>query len=374
MKGGEIMPIFDFTVLNWNIGGAKYLEAEKDKRLGIQETINKDLGKLVRMHNTPPHVITLQEIVRWKEPDDEKINDILDCPEGYRYYPIPLIDSDSLSAQEKWNKVKTLRKKVGDKVVEIVNWHPDAYFEQGNAILLRKDVPHFPIKDLSKSSNHKPNQERHYIEQIPLHPGLYFGDRDTEPRDALVAHFIYNPDDLDGKTGKPLDVFIVNVHLTTLTMEREGIPEIDTEATRIRLKQIDTIFHNVISLYNRWKRQGFLERGEQREKWEDSETSERYEPVWIVSGDFNFTPESMEYENVKRKNFEDVIPQKGSGTKAKGVNENATLTLDYIFAGPKFISLDPLITEAGIKSNSVFHNTTGSDHYPMYARIPITIP
>lgn len=145
------------------------------------------------------------------------------------------------------------------------------------------------------------------------------------------------------------------------------------EASKIRLAQLGIIFRGIVSRYNLRKQRGFPERGIIRnpKKWE---SFERYEPVWILAGDFNFTPESKEYETMIRMNFIDVVPNKGHGTKAKGPGNPPTLTVDYIFAGPKFISLDPVITEEGIKSNSVDAEVPGSDHYPLVARIPIEIP
>ena len=122
-----------------------------------------------------------------------------------------------------------------------------------------------------------------------------------------------------------------------------------------------------------WKQQGFTVRSKQREM-KDGETYNRYNPVWILAGDFNFTPESEEYGTIQRMNFIDVVPNKETGTKAKGAGKPATLTVDYIFAGPKFISLDPIITSDGIRNNNVEYTVECSDHYPMYAKIPITIP
>jgi endonuclease/exonuclease/phosphatase family metal-dependent hydrolase len=346
----------DFTVLNWNIGGAKYLQEEQTERKKTRKQLNNTLQDLMKKHK--PHVVTLQEIVRYGT-SKEDAKDIIDPPPTYRYYSFPLIDSDRLSSKAKWNKVKRLG-----------HWHSNTFFAQGNAILLRNDVPHFPVWDLSASSERGLGKQRHFIEQVNLETGLYFGNRNTEPRAALVAHFMYN---YKAGTGKPLDIFVINLHLTTLMMEREGIPEIDLEASRIRLYQLNVVIRGIVSQYNKWKRQGYPERDKPRRKkrWE---TFDRYEPVWILAGDFNFTPESLEYETMKRMNFIDVVPQKGSGTKAKGAGKPATLVVDYIFAGPKFISLDPLIAEAGIKNNKVDHDVEGSDHYPMFAKIPLAIP
>lgn len=349
------MSQMEFKIINWNIAGAKYLEKKKVEREEFRKQLNHELKALIKTHD--PHIVTLQEIVRYGK-NSQNANDIIDPIKGYKYWPFHLIDSDVFSSKAKWNKVSN---KGG--------WPSKEYFAQGNAMLFRKDVPHFPVYDLTRSCERRYDQKRHFVEQIALNSGLYFGDRDTEPRAALVAHFIYNP---KHKSDKPLDIFVINVHLTTLTDEREGIPEIDLDASKIRLDQLEKIFCYIISKYNKWKQQGFKERGENR-KWKRWEAKKRYQPVWILAGDFNFSPESVEYEAIKRMNFIDVVPQKGSGTKSKGVGKEATFTADYIFAGPKFISLNPVIFEPAIANNTVDHAVSSSDHYPMIANIPLVI-
>ncbi|MBU3967638.1 MAG: hypothetical protein KKG76_09740 [Euryarchaeota archaeon] len=635
----------ELTILNWNIGGAKYLEETEDKREITRDLLNNELKRLIERYDHP-HVVTLQEIVRYGETKETAIN-LIDDIVGYSYYPFTLIDTELLSAKDKWNKVK----RSGD-------WPLDHYFAQGNAMLFRDDMPHFHFWDLlcsssfnwdgvseddsgvllnllknafgndlmsnvylfnwdeipenpienqrlvefliqncnvtwakeckieksndgnnisisngkylfnwdeipdnpiekkrliefliqncnvnwakqkkikkindnaiviwdekcsfkedsvdgtetkfhtdvfgkrvdkdgknissikektieilldekkenailkisdariydleAKNENGKLNiytkgtkftfleinkeadeltvkrdngKENKYeklrilnngkritiytkkkcvnitrngkkvtlkinddepivlkvkeekgklntyipggvshVEQVYLRSGLYFGNRDTEPRAALVAHFIFNP---ERKEKKPLDIFVVNLHLTTLTGEREGIPIKDHEASRIRQNQLDVIFLDIVSQYNIWRQKHYPERDNKRQP-ADGETIEREEPLWILAGDFNFTPESKEYEYIKKEmNFMDVVPIKGSGTKAKGVGNPATLTLDYIFVGPKFISLDHRITEDGIRNNSVDSHAKGSDHFPIYARIPLALP
>ena len=74
---------------------------------------------------------------------------------------------------------------------------------------------------------------------------------------------------------------------------------------------------------------------------------------------------------VQDLNFMDMVPHKESGTKAPGPGNEATLTLDYVFAGPKFISLNPLLAEAMIQGNRV-RDIRVSDHLPMNATIPIS--
>ena len=358
-----------FTVLDWNIGGAKVLEqpvrAEREK---IRAKINDALRHLIyeRQFGRMPEVIVLQEVVQWREPTDEKLQDLLTPIDDYDYVPFTMIDTQLVSSKAKWNKVR--RKS---------DWHPDTYFAQGNAFLIRKDAPHFPVWDLSRLGVPRPSGH-HFIEVVHLDSGLYFGDRNTEPRGALVAHFVCDP-----KTGteRPVDIFVVNVHMTTLMMEREGVPEIDAAAAQIRMDQLKVIFNGIVSRYNSWRQSGYLERGEPREMMEH-ETKKRHSPVWIIAGDFNFTEESVEYAYVKQMNFLDTVPSDAKrstieaeqclGTKAKGVGNPPTLTLDYVFAGPKFVSLDAAIQQ-NLIGNKVIHDreVRASDHYPIMSTITI---
>jgi endonuclease/exonuclease/phosphatase family metal-dependent hydrolase len=343
----------EFNLLNWNIAGGKFLEEEDSKRSKFKRELNRDLGDLLDLHK--PDVVCLQELVQYRLPDSDRFEDIIEpIPDGYVPHFFKLIDTDSLSVRAKWNKIEKTGK-----------WPKGTHFAQGNGFLFKDGLPHQPVWDLPKSGRNVPKRTMpNYVEKVGLESGLYFGDRDTEPRAALVAHFVFNPDD-----AKPLDIFVVNVHLTTLTREREGVPKIDREATRIRLSQLDVVFDGIVSRYNSWRRGGFLERNDHRPE-EDWETFDRHEPVWILAGDFNSTPDSYEYKAIQGVNFMDVIKNKGAGTKAPGAGNPATLTLDYVFVGPAFVALDPLVLEADIGNNSV-HDIRVSDHFPMTATIPI---
>jgi hypothetical protein len=218
-----------FSVLNWNIGGAKYLELSKDpvpgKSMGREEfrtRLNAALQNLIDRHH--PHVVTLQESVRYG-PSPSRAKDIVETPAGYRYYSFPLIDTDRLSARRKWDEVRRAGK-----------WPENTYFAQGNAFMFRDELLHFPVWALPRLGLPPPRREGHFIEQVGLESGLYFGERSTEPRAALVAHFVFDVQ----KDDRPLDIFVVNTHLTTLWMEREGIPEVDTLASSIRLQRLET--------------------------------------------------------------------------------------------------------------------------------------
>ncbi|MFI5329709.1 MAG: endonuclease/exonuclease/phosphatase family protein [Desulfobaccales bacterium] len=353
----------EFRILNWNIGGAKYLDLHEQDRLEFMQDLNYELGQLIRTYR--PHVITLQEIVRYG-PSKNKADDIIDKFHGYRYYPFPLIDTDDMSARRKWDNVR--KKGQWDKIIK-EQWQSNYYFAQGNAFLFNEDIPPYPVWSLSEGKDGS-DPNKHFVEQVTLQFGLYFGNRDTEPRAALVSHFILRSGELDDM---PLDVFVVNLHLTTLKGEREGIPQKDEEAIKIRLTQLKSIFYGIVSQYNTWIKEECAK--EYNIKEESEKACNRHPPIWILAGDFNFTPESLEYETIIRRNFIDVNKfGKGTGTKAKGRKNPATLTLDYIFAGPKFISFDPIITEESIKRNPIpFYEVEISDHYPIFAKIPLSI-
>jgi len=360
----------NFTILDWNIGGAKVLEEKtRQERDATRTKINKALTEIltnqIGKYGPRPDVVTLQEVVQWRQPNDQEIRDLLDEVPGYSYFYFKLIDSKILSSRAKWNKV-----------VKDSDWDVNTYFSQGNAFLIRNGAPHFPVWDLSDLDQKKSIGD-HFIELVHLDSGLYFGDRNTEPRAVLVAHFIYDPHELHDGKRMPVDIFIVNVHLTTLSMEREGVPEIDARASKMRMAQLDVVFNGIVSRYNSWRRSKYTERGEKR-KPQPHEIFERYSPVWIITGDFNFTEESSEYEFVERANFVDTVPEAGTmtasgrGTKASGIGKNPTLTLDYVFAGPKFVSLDPAIAPE-FKQNKVIrdHEIRASDHYPVLSTMQL---
>ena len=72
-----------FTILNWNIGGAKFLEKKTWKeRDQTREEINTALRTIIHGPDfgPPPDVLTLQEIVRYQEPADGEIKELHYCP------------------------------------------------------------------------------------------------------------------------------------------------------------------------------------------------------------------------------------------------------------------------------------------------------
>src|SRR2546430_813888 len=103
----------DIKVLNWNIGGAKYLElrSEEDpKRKPTDETredFRRSVNEALRLEiqRRHPQVLTLQEVVEYQA--EGRVKDrqsIIDPPPDYHYFPYMLIDTLRHSHQGKWNK------------------------------------------------------------------------------------------------------------------------------------------------------------------------------------------------------------------------------------------------------------------------------
>jgi len=332
---------FEFNVVNWNIGGAKFLElpsnpGDPDSRETFRDNLNDGINDVLQAYM--PHAITLQEITEYA--DDgviEHAERVIDIPEGFSYFPSILVDTRRHSHQGKWDNV---RKKGG--------WSKGAYFGQGNAILVRNDIKVFPVWSLPdvgigfeqwqhaklqhefdvepEAESNRNSKTSAYVEEVMLQSGFYVGNRDTEPRAACVLHLVVDHE-LERAPGEPkmlhqpLDIFLVNTHLTTLTNEREGIPEIDNRAAIKRMKQLDIVFDETISEYNKWRKSNYLIRNEVVDPMEGIETHLRHHPLWVVAGDFNFTQYGEEYGYLKKRNFLDLYPTHEIHTKASGIVE-----------------------------------------------------
>jgi len=370
-------------IANWNVGGAKYLELVGSNkpnpyepgmipqcREEYKEGLMKAIDHIVTAFK--PDVITLQEIVRYSvngNPDDA--TELFDEVPGYHYKPFTLIDTQQFSARPKW-----------EKVIEDGKWttNPSPYFAQGNGFFIKEDCPHFPLWSIPKSDKDHdkfpgsigPSGEHLMrIERVDLQTGLYFGERNTEPRAAFVLHLVLSANQ------KPLDIFIINLHLTTLRGEREGIPKIDEQAGIRRERQLSVVLDGIVSRYNMWKGSGYM-MGDRKakidEEHEMGDPKGRHNPIWVLAGDFNFTRQSGEYTYLTRRNFMDLI----SGdhpTKSSGLGKDPTLAVDYVFAGPRFHAFDPTLAELDIQPNLVIVNDFFriSDHYPIVAKVPIIL-
>lgn len=328
------------NIMSWNLGGAKFLKEPEEKRNDFRKELNKTLNEFVKTRN--PDFILLQEIVQFEK--GGKCKSLIKVPQGYHYDSSISISTNDQSHPTKWQKYR-----------ECGNWRPDAFLAQGCGILWRKDIPHASLWDFEPGTGE--NLEK---EIVRIDTGLYTGDRDTEPRSVVITHFILE------NGGKPVDFFLVNLHLTTLKGEREGFPSRDDDGCKRRLEQIDIILNGIVSRYNQWRKRKLEALGEKS----------RAPAVWVLGGDFNCVPESPEIRKIERMNFINLNPNMGKGTKGTGFPAvEPAITVDYIFAGPAYFALDPYEVKEKIKSNPLpLYTVKLSDHFPVFAELPLCFP
>lgn len=333
----------DFRVVTWNVGGAKFLELPVDStkespftRDEFRSKLHEALRRLTQ--DFKPHVVLLQEIVRFGNTPDDLI-DISSIP-GYYYASSVAIDTTNQSHPLKWKKY------YGDG-----KWQEGTYLAQGYGILWRQELHHTAIWDFLGEPGPEIQKEI-----IRIETGLFTGSRDTEPRIAVVTHFVID------FGGKPLDIFVINLHLTTLKGEREGSPNKDIAASQVRQQQLEIITNGVVSRYNEWV-------ADKRKK------ENRRPAIWVLGGDFNCMPSAPEINASRRMNFIDLNEEKGSGTKGTTVPiVNATIPLDYLFAGPAYYSIDPYLAKQATNANpKPLAQYKVSDHFPVYAEVPIIL-
>lgn len=313
--------------------GISFLKTDPGKRKPLKALITRQLENDCILKYLPDF-IAVQETVKYEE--NGVVQELVDPPEGYCYRSSISIDTTSQNNPVKWQPIR-----------EAGKWPANTYLGQGNGLLWRKDLPHCSIWDRT-GEKARCGKELHQ-EVIRIDTGLFIGTRDTEPRIAAVSHFIC----------KNRHVFVVNLHLTTLLKEREGFPERDCLGAEIRSRQLDIVLNGIVSRYNRWREKQYVVDYENR-------------PIWFLAGDFNATENSLEIEKIKRLNFLDLCPDKGSGTKRKKSCRNAALTLDYIFAGPAYYAFDPHAVKRELKKTSrpPLYEVNVSDHYPIVAMFP----
>ena len=310
-----------------------FLKTHPKKRDRLKALIARELAQEC-IEKYEPDFIALQEIVQYEEIG--VLKELVDPPKGYCYQSSISIDTARQNNPVKWEPIR----KAG-------RWPHSVYLGQGNGLLWKEGIPHCSIWDWNGQKT-RCGKGLHQ-EVIRIDTGLFIGTRDTEPRIAVVSHFV-----LQGR-----HVFIVNLHLTTLLKEREGFPERDCEGAEIRGQQLNIVLNGIVSRYNRW-----------RESQHPVDPLNR--PIWFLAGDFNATESSLEIEKMKRLNFLDLCLDKGAGTKRGKNGQNAALTLDYIFAGPAHYAFDPQSVNRLLKKTSLtpIYEITVSDHYPIIAKFP----
>lgn len=328
-------------IMSWNVGGAKFLKEKEDQRLEFREQLNRHVRDFASGPDAPDFIL-LQEIVQFDQ--DGQRRELIDAPPGYCYDASISISTVSQSHPTKWKPYR----KQGE-------WSQQQFLAQGCGVLWRENIGHSSLWDFHVKKGMPLSKEI-----IRIDTGLYTGDRDTEPRILVVAHFVLDYNNL------PLDLFLVNLHLTTLRGEREGLPARDDEGSERRREQVDLILNGIVSRYNEWRNRNL----------ETISPTPRHPVIWVLAGDFNCLPDAPEIRKLERMNFIDLNPNKGGGTKGKGFPvETATIAVDYIFAGPAYYALDPFqVRQAAAQNPLPFYYVKLSDHFPLMAKLPLVLP
>lgn len=324
------------TLINWNVGGGKFFKLVGEERERFKENLNSEIARLCE--HWQPHIVLMQEVTRCR-PSNGAVQDLIEPPEGYYYQMVPIHDTDMHSHPVRWRRYR-----------EAGGWGEGDYIGQGAGFLWRDNLSHGAIWDFEISTC----SPRLSYEFVPIDTGLFTGDRDTEPRAAIVTHFTL-------KSGAgPRHVFLVNLHLSTLYGEREGGGRRDDMGISIRRKQLQVILEGIVSRHVGWSimlPDNPLESGS----------------IWVIGGDFNTPPDSEEIAEVLNNSFRDANPNKGQGNKTSGLGNDPTHTVDYLFVNylSDWTRCEEAFRKAAESNPEPDLSFRASDHYPTIAHIPI---
>ncbi len=374
----------DIRVMSWNMAGAKLFE-QLDPEPGpatasyiqaFRQAWETSIGAWLQAEEgNRPDIILLQECIgfvdhasspsgRWQE-GAAILGEIF---AGYDCFFFPALSSHANPHPGKWRRYAEDRSPRTH-----IPAHVD--IQQGYGICVRHGVS---SRSLWVADTEAPSADADRVqpgcmscfESINVTTGLYLGNRDTEPRLAVMGRAKLE------SAGESRYLNYLNIHLNTLNGEREGNVRLDRKASASRLRQVELILDNVVSSYQETNRhrvpQGRAQNGRD---------------IWIIGGDFNTLPDSEEIAVIRRAGFIDAIPDKrievadqgggfsgGTGTKwSLGDMDSPPIVLDYIFCG-----LDQFTFPAGGLDTSGskrpfrphFDNSAySSDHAVLFAKI-----
>ena len=336
----------DVRIMSWNMAGAKLFErldpapgsATKSYTTAFRKVWQQSISPwLAATHDDKPDIILLQECIGFKDRSASSSdrwqsgNAILrEIFSGYSCFFFPAVTSHNHPHPGKWKRYTE-----GGSVSNFVPAHVD--IQQGYGICVRSGVSSrrlwLPCPD---PQNAPPDADRvgpdcvSCFEPINITTGLYLGNRDTEPRMVIMGRAMLE------SNGNQRYLNYLNIHLSTLSGEREGNVRLDRSASAARIRQIELILDNVVSAYQEATRYRIPESIKHGER-----------DIWIIGGDFNTTPDSAEIALIRRAGFVDTIPDKTIedanptstfqdrvGSKwSLGDMGNPPIVLDYIFCG-----------------------------------------
>jgi endonuclease/exonuclease/phosphatase family metal-dependent hydrolase len=338
----------EIKIMSWNMAGAKLFEQlDPAPKLAAGSYTaafrrvweNSVCPWLATPDADKPDIILLQECIGFKDRSS--------CPSGrwqvgsdilkeifseYDCFFFPAVTSHNNPHPGKWNRYV--------KGGSVANYIP-AYIDvqQGYGICVRKGkgvssrklwVPWPDPKDVPEHADEADHHCISCFEPVNINTGLYLGNRDTEPRMVIMGRAKLESD------GQSRYLNYLNIHLSTLSGEREGNVRLNRSATTSRLQQVELILDNIVSAYQEMTDYRIPKGTEQSER-----------DIWIIGGDFNTTPNSVELTMIQHSGFIDAIPDKRiedadvssalhgqAGSKwSLDDPESPAILLDYIFCG-----------------------------------------
>jgi len=372
--------------MSWNMAGAKlfeHLEPEPEPAAGRYVAAFRRAWEqsicpwLATPDKDQPDIILLQECIGFEDcsssPSIRWQSGSLILSEifaGYECFFFPAVTSHTHPHPGKW-----LRYSEAGADENFIPAHVD--IQQGYGICVRKGisprqlwVPHLNPKDATTDSDQAGPDWVSCFEPISITTGLYLGNRDTEPRKVILGRV-----KLDDQ-GESRYLNYLNVHLDTLSGEREGNPQLNRRAGASRLRQIALILENIVSAYQettqyRMPIDGGQDGGD----------------IWILGGDFNMAPDSAEVRLIQDSGFLDVIPDKriqdadptsllhGQAGSKWSLNNpgRPPIVLDYIFCGLEGQGFTRGALDAGGSKRPfkpLFEDPTfETDHAVLYAKL-----
>ena len=331
--------------------------------------MNRALDDLIAKYR--PDVIALQEIAECTLDRGVVCAPLFAIPTGYRYLRCMLVDSAGHPLADKWRRVR-----------ERGQWPPQARLKQGNGFLIRDSTPVFPPTALPRAgvpyddweaqvlgSQHLGFSGESLTAVAHLDSGFYLGDRETEPRAAIVLHIVMNCAPVPANRNV-LDVFVANVHLTRTISEGTPSTEAQRAASEIRRGQMRVLLDKLVSRYDAWRSDGYRVRG-QRRAFGPKESGQRTPPLWVLLGDFNFSLGSIEHELLSSAGF---VALAGANRREETPGESCSANagaVDHVFVRSQDAAAHPdeAVTEASgwVRPCNEFDGI--SDHCPVLCQL-----
>jgi len=378
----------EISVMSWNMAGAKLfeqLDPEPGSAAGRYTTAFRKVWEdsvgnwLGSPDEDRPDIILLQECIgfddlsntapqRWQSGS----NILGEIFSGYDCFFFPAVTSHNNPHPGKWNRYVE-----GGTVTNCIPAHVD--IQQGYGICVRNGisnrklwVPRADAQNISADADLADTDCLSCFEPISITTGLYLGQRNTEPRLVIMGRAKL------GLDGESRYLNYLNIHLNTLSGEREGNVRLNRRAGASRLRQIELILDNIVSAYQETTHYRIPVGAEQSQR-----------DIWIIGGDFNTTPDSEEIRMIRQAGFIDAIPDKRiedanpdsifhnrAGSKwSLHDNKTPAINVDYIFCGLEQFSFaaDGLDTSESRRPFRPYFEDQAfaSDHAVLFAKIKL---